>query len=91
MFSLTVTVVMPPSNNTCSEKSKATVREFCALLLMILTVASSVVPALTLSGRIPKESFTLSPPSSKLSSTAVKVKVFSVSPAENVTLAGTPE
>ena len=60
------------------------------MLLLILTVASSVVPAVTLSGRVLKESFTLSPLSSKLSSTALKVKVFSVSPAENVTLAGTP-
>ena len=58
---------------------------------MIDTVVSDVVPAVTLAGNVPKPNFTDSPSSSTVSSAADTVKVFSVSPEANVTLAGTPE
>ena len=49
------------------------------------------VPVLTPAGSVfPKPSVTLSPSSSSLSSVAVTVKVFAVSPLLNVRLAGTP-
>ena len=58
----------------------------------MVTVASSVVPAVTPSGSVvPKLSLTLSPSSSTVSWAAVKTKVFSVSPLPKVTLGGTPE
>ena len=57
----------------------------------MVTVASAVAPADIASGSgDPKDSFTLSPSSSTLSEAAVKVMVLEVSPALNVTLAGTP-
>ena len=55
------------------------------------TTDSPVVPLVTRLGRAPSPSFTLSPSSSTLSSVALKVKVFEVSPVLKVTLAGTPE
>ena len=59
---------------------------------MIVTTASSVLPALTPVGRVfPKVSFTLSPSSLSWSWVAVKRKVFEVSPALKVILGGTPE
>ena len=48
---------------------------------------STVTPV----GMAPKPSFTDSPSSSKASSVASKVKVFSVSPLSKVTLSGTSE
>ena len=58
----------------------------------MLTVASSGVPGLTrASGMVPKANFTLSSSSSSVSSTAVKVKDWDISPELNVTLSGTPE
>ena len=55
------------------------------------TMASTMYPALTPSaGGLPNPSSTLFPSSSTSSGIAVKVKLFSVSPALNVTLAGTP-
>ena len=51
-----------------------------------------VVPSVTPAGRVlPKVSLTDSPSSSTVSAVAVKVKDFSVSPALNTKLAGTPE
>ena len=58
---------------------------------MIDTVASSMLPALTPVGSVPKVSLTLSSSSSRSSSVAVKVKDFSVSPLLKVRSAGTPE
>ena len=56
------------------------------------TMASSVYPGLTPTGRaLPKPNFTLSPSSSTLSSIAEKVKPFSIAPTLKVTFAGTPE
>ena len=55
------------------------------------SVASLVVPAVTITGRGPKPSFTDSPSSSTLSSAAVKVNDCSVSPLWKVTPVGTPE
>ena len=58
----------------------------------MLTVVSLGEPALTPAGRlVPKASRTLSPSSSTVSWAAVNVKVLDVSPALNVTVAGTPE
>ena len=88
---ITVTTTELPSGTEYATDWKATVNEFCAALLMMLTVASLVVPRVASGGRFTKESFTPSPPSSRLSSVAVTVKVFSVSPLLNVTVAGTPE
>ena len=55
---------------------------------VMLTVA--VAPAVTPSGIVPKPSATLSPSSSTSSAAALKVKDFSVSPAWNTRLPGTP-
>ena len=55
------------------------------------TVASSVAPDVTLAGRVPKPSFTLSPSSSTASRAAVNVNDRTVSPLWKVTLDGTPE
>ena len=60
-------------------------------LSLMETVVSLVVPAVTLEGSVPKPSFTRSSSSSSVSSSAVKVNDFSVSPLWKVTLAGTPE
>ena len=60
-------------------------------LSVMLTVAVLVVPALTPDGSVPNDRPTDSPLSSKESSTAVNVKLFDVSSAPNVRLAGTPE
>ena len=60
----------------------------------MVTVASSVVPAVTVTGvvgSVPKLSLTDSSSSSTASVSAVKTKVFSVSPLPKVTLGGTPE
>ena len=60
----------------------------------MVTVASSVVPAVTVTGvvgSVPKLSLTDSSSSSTVSWAAVKTKVFSVSPLPKVTLGGTPE
>ena len=67
-----------------------TVRDEGASLSVMLTTASSVVPALTPAGRFTNVSFTDSPSSSSASSSAVNVKLFSVSPESKVTLVGTP-
>ena len=72
---------------------KLTVTEGTSSSVMV-TVASSVVPAVTaigVVGSVPNSSFTDSPSSSTLSVSAVKTKVFSVSPLLKVTLLGTPE
>ena len=58
---------------------------------MMETTVSEVAPSDTPVGRDPNVSFTLSSSSSIVSSVAVKVKVFTVSPSLKVTLAGTPE
>ena len=87
----TVTSTELPSGTEYAADWKATVNEFCAALLMMVTVASLVVPRVASGGRFTKESFTPSPLSSRLSSAAAKVKVCLVSPALNVTLPGTPE
>ena len=55
------------------------------------TVVSLGVPTVTPLGSVPKPRATVSPSSSAESSVAVNVNVFDVSPAANVTLAGTPE
>ena len=89
MFSLTATIAVPPSVKLYIEAPKVTDREFCASTLIMVTVASSVVPPATPTGRFPKPSFTLSPISSRLSCAASTVKLFSVSVALNVTLGGT--
>ena len=57
----------------------------------MLTVVSAVAPAVTPVGSAPKASFTLSPSSSSVSWAAAKVMGCDVSPALNVTVAGTPE
>ena len=57
----------------------------------MLTVVSLGEPSLILAGSVPKASSTLSPSSSAVSAVAAKSKVLDVSPASNVTLAGTPE
>ena len=57
----------------------------------MLTNVSLTVPAKTPEGSVPKASRTLSPSSSTVSSTAVNVKVCSVSELSKVTLSGTPE
>ena len=58
----------------------------------MLTVVSLGEPSLTPAGRLdPKASFTLSPSSSRVSWVAAKVMGCDVSPALNVTVAGTPE
>ena len=60
---------------------------------LMLTVVSVGVPADTPSGRVPKASFTLSPPSfadSGSSTAAENVNDFEVSPLSKLTLAGTP-
>ena len=53
-------------------------------------VVSSVLPALTPSGSVPKVSFTDSSSSSTVSAVAANVKVLEVSPLLKVTLLGTP-
>ena len=58
---------------------------------VMATVVSVGVPSLTSGGRVPKVSRMLSPSSSTVSCVAVKVKAFDVSPALNVTFAGTSE
>ena len=58
---------------------------------VMFTVVVAGEPALTPVGSVPKLSFTLSPSSSTVSSVAVNVNVFDVSPLANDTLAGTPE
>ena len=58
---------------------------------VIDTVDSDVVPAVTPVGNDPRPNFTDSPSSSTVSEAAENVKVFSVSPEANVTVAGTPE
>ena len=59
---------------------------------VMVTVASSGVPALTPSGSVaPKLSLTLSPSSSTVSVSAVNVKDSEVSPLSKVTFCGTPE
>ena len=60
-------------------------------LSVMATVASPVVPADTLPGRVPKASFTLSPSSSTESLTLLKETVFSILPLLKVRLAGAPE
>ena len=56
---------------------------------MIATVVVLGVPAETRSGKLVKPSSTLSSSSSTVSSTALKVIVFDVSPDSKVTLRGT--
>ena len=60
-------------------------------LSVMLTVVVEVVPAVTPLGGVPKPSATVSPSSSTVSSSALKVIAFDVSPLLKVTLAGTPE
>ena len=60
-------------------------------LSTIVTVASDGVPAVTPAGSVPKESATLSPASTSVSSVAASVKVCSVSVAPKVTFSGTPD
>ena len=55
------------------------------------TVVSPGVPAVASVGSVPKESFTFSPDSARVSSVAETSKVCEVSPASNVTFSGTPE
>ena len=55
------------------------------------TTVSLVVPAVTLSGRVPNPSLTLSPSSSTLSAAAAQGMSLAVSPLLKVTLPGTPE
>ena len=57
----------------------------------MLTVAALLVPELTRVGSVPKASLTFSPSSSTVSSVAMKVMLFSVSPLLKVRLLGTPE
>ena len=59
---------------------------------VMVTALVAGVPAVTPVGSVaPKLSLTLSPSSSTVSVSAVKTKVFSVSPLPKVTLGGTPE
>ena len=58
---------------------------------LIVTVASDGFPFVTPAGSVPKESLTLSPSSSAVSSVALSVKLFSVSVAPKVTFPGTPD
>ena len=58
---------------------------------MMETVVSPFVPALTRGGSVSNSSLTLSPSSSSVSCSAVKVNDLEVSPELNVTLDGTPE
>ena len=89
---MTATIAVPPSVKAYSEAPKLIVREFCALTLVMETVASSFVAALTPVGNVvPNPSLTLSPSSSRLSSAASTVKLFSVSPLLKVSVGGTPE
>ena len=84
----TFTVTLSPSATVYEGCSKLTVTEGTSSSV-IETVASFVVPALTPVGRVPKPNFTDSSSSSTSSSVAVKTNVLSVSPALNVTPAGT--
>ena len=88
---VTVTSTVSPSSTLYEPCSKLT-STLGTSSSVIVTTASSVVPALTPVGRVfPKLSFTLSPSSLSLSEEAVKVMSTSVSSALKVTLAGTPE
>ena len=63
-----------------------------SLVQMAPCAVQSVAPALTRDGRlVPNPSSTLSPSSSTASWVAAKVMGCDVSPALNVTVAGTPE
>ena len=87
-LSVTVTVAVPPSAAVYVLAPNWTVTSGSSLSVM-LTVVSSVAPAVTPVGSAPKA--TLSPSSSSASAVAAKSKVLDVSPALNVTVAGTPE
>ena len=89
-LSLTVTVTSPPSSTLYAALAKRTVTAGSSLSAM-LTVDVLVVPAVTRVGSVPKASLTRSPSSLTVSSVAVKVNVFDVSPLLKVTVAGTPE
>ena len=87
---VTVTVCVPPSATVDDGCSNDTVTCGSSSSVMV-TVVSVGVPALTSGGRVPKVSRTLSPSSSTVSCVAVKENAFEVSPALNITFAGTPE
>ena len=87
---VTFTVTLLPSATVYDPCSKLTVTAGTSSSV-IDTTASLVEPSVTPAGRVSKASLTLSPSSLSLRRVAVTVKVFSVSPALNTTLAGTPE
>ena len=77
------------SANVTSAHSRAALQSR-AVNCQMLSFVSSMPPLVILSGSVdPKLSFTDSPKSSRSSSAAAKVTVFSFSPASKVTLAGT--
>ena len=87
---VTVTVTSLPSSTVYVPCPKLTVTVGWSLSVMETTV-SLAVPGVTPVGSDPNVSFTLSSSSSIVSSVALKLKVFSVSPSLKVTSAGTPE
>ena len=89
-LSLTSTSTVEPSVTVYDAAPKETVTAGSSLSVMV-TVVVEVVPAVTPVGGVPKPSATVSPSSSTVSSSAVKVNVLEVCPASKVTFAGTPE
>ena len=91
---LAVTVLafpVPLSLIVAGVSSRVTFPAGAASSSVMLTVVWVVVPVCTVAGSVPKVSRTLSPSSSTVSCVAVKVNAFEVSPALNITFAGTPE
>ncbi len=87
---LTATCMVLPSATERVADWKLTFISGWSLSTMVMTVCL-FVSSETRVGSEPKVIFTVSPPSSTVSSVAVKLKVCSVSPESKVTLAGMPE
>ena len=86
----TVTVRSAPSATSWMARRKLISTSGSSLSVM-LTNVSLTVPAETPVGSVPKVISTSSSSSSTVSSVALRVNVFDVSPASKVTLAGTLE
>ena len=84
-----LTLFVPLSSMVAGVCTRVTVPAGTSSSVMVTTL-SSVVPAVTPSGKVPNDSLTLSPSSSTSSAVAAKVKLFSVSPLAKFTLSGTP-
>ena len=86
-LNVTATATVSPSATEYAARPKLTVTGGSSLSAM-LTVDVPGVPAVTRAGSVPNARATLSPSSSTVSSVAVNVNVFDVSPLSKVTLAG---